>query len=69
MSLIQQLAPWLIWAVLFTTLAVVGGRRGTPGPVTNPRSLTAAAPAPQPAPTSDCRGDALSDQGGIHGQK
>ena len=59
MSLVQQLAPWLIWTVLFTVLAMVGSRKGTPGPVTNPRSLTAV--APQPAPMPDCRGDGLRE--------
>jgi hypothetical protein len=56
-----------VWLIFFITLSMVGSRKATPGPVWNPRSLSAVSPdtaAPHQKPsTADCRGETLADKG------
>lgn len=67
-SFIADIAPWLIWTILFVALAAIGTRHGTQGPVTNPRSLsaattTAAATDSAKASLPDCGGESLAEKG------
>jgi hypothetical protein len=60
---IEEIAPWLIWTMFFSTLAFVGSRHGNIGATTtNPRGLTQVQ-TPQPQPNGDCRGETLQEKG------
>jgi hypothetical protein len=61
-SLIQNLAPWLIWTFFFLTLGLIGRHSARIGAETSsPRSLTQTSTIATTA--ADCRGDALQERG------